>query len=125
MRSDKDNDQKIDKQEAKQLALKIRLQLQEYDVDFDSDKFLKVIGKDPSVPGVISIVQKLLPDDDVKEGNERKVVNDGPCCDSDEDSDDEEDEMYGECGSTGIDYKILFARSLTYNFCLCRYVLLV
>lgn len=98
VKSDKDNDQKIDKQEAKELALKIRLQLQEYDVDFDSQKFIKVIAKDPSVPGVIAIVQKLLPAEEKK--NEVKVDssrnNADYMTDSDEDSEDEEEsEMYG------------------------------
>ena len=98
VKSDKDNDQKIDKQEAKELALKIRLQLQEYDVDFDSQKFIKVIAKDPSVPGVIAIVQKLLPAEEKKK--EVKVDssrnNADYMTDSDEDSEDEEEsEMYG------------------------------
>lgn len=61
VKSDRDNDQTIDKSEAKTLALRIRLSLQEYGVQFDSDKFLKAIGSNPSVPGVIAIVQKLLP----------------------------------------------------------------
>lgn len=98
VKSDKDNDQKIDNQEAKELALKIRLQLQEYDVDFDSQKFIKVIAKDPSVPGVIAIVQKLLPAEEKKK--EVKVDssrnNADYMTDSDEDSEDEEEsEMYG------------------------------
>lgn len=100
VKSDKDNDQKIDKQEAKELALKIRLQLQEYDVEFDSQKFIKVIAKDPSVPGVIAIVQKLLPAEEKKK--EVKVessrYNTDYMTDSDEDSEDEEEsEMYGKC----------------------------
>lgn len=61
VKSDTDNDQTIDRQEAKTLALRIRLALQEYDVQFDSEKFLNAIGKNPSVTGVIAIVQKLLP----------------------------------------------------------------
>lgn len=61
MKSDRDNDQSIDPKEAKTLALKIRLQLQEYDVEFDSEKFTNVIKKNPTIPGVIAVVQKLLP----------------------------------------------------------------
>lgn len=87
VKSDKDNDQTIDRAEAKTLALRIRLTLQEYGVEFDSDKFLKVIGEDSSVQGVIAIVQKLLPSEKPK-----KDVDD---YDSDEDSDeDSEDDLY-------------------------------
>ena len=100
VKRDKDNDQKIDKQEAKELALKIRLQLQEYDVDFDSQKFIKVIAKDPSVPGVIAIVQKLLPAEEKKKeakvDSSRKNTDYMTDSDEDEDSEDEEEsEMYG------------------------------
>lgn len=83
VKSDRDNDQQIDKTEAKTLALRIRLSLQEYGVEFDSEKFLKAIGDDPTVQSVIGIVQKLLPapegDDDDSES---------------EDEDGEEDELY-------------------------------
>lgn len=97
LRSDKDNDQRIDPKEAQELALKISLQLQAYDVGFDTKKFVKVVAKDPSVSGVIGIVLKLLPRDDIEE--ESVVVDDA--IDSDEDSDDEDDEeteLYGEFG---------------------------
>lgn len=83
VKSDSDNDQTIDRQEAKTLALRIRLALQEYDVQFDSEKFLKAIGKNPSVPGVIAIVQKLLP-------AEKKGVG-GETSDSEEEGSDDDD----------------------------------
>jgi len=92
VQSDRDNDQTIDKNEGKVLALKIRLQLQEYGVEFDSEKFMKVIEKNPTVPGVIAVVQKLLP-----AGKEEVEDDEGADYDSDFDSDeesDEEDEMY-------------------------------
>ena len=38
MKSDRDNDNRIDRKEAKTLALRIRIALQEYGVDFDSEK---------------------------------------------------------------------------------------
>jgi len=92
MKSDRDNDLTIDKSEAKTLALRIRLSLQEYGVEFDSEKFLKAIGSKPSVPSVIAIVQKLLPSNKEKkeEGNDDGESDDS---DSDEDS-DEEDDIY-------------------------------
>merc|ERR1712071_427759 len=58
VKSDKDNDQQIDRSEAKTLALRIRLSLQEYGVVFDSEKFLKAIGDHATVQGVIAIVQR-------------------------------------------------------------------
>jgi len=94
MKSDKDNDETIDKKEAKELSLKIALQLQAYDVGFDTAKFLKVVAKDPSVSGVIAVVLKLLPKDEKKEEDEKKHFDDAS--DSDEDSDDEDSDLYGE-----------------------------
>lgn len=88
VKSDKDNDQTIDKQEAKTLALRIRLSLQEYGVEFDSEKFLKAIGSNATVQSVIGIVQKLLP------APKQEGDDDDSDYDSDEDSDASPDEMY-------------------------------
>ncbi len=68
------------------MALRIRLSLQEYGVDFDSDKFLKAIGSSPSVPGVIAIVQKLLPAEKRGETNDES--------DSEDEDDDSEVDVY-------------------------------
>ena len=87
VKSDRDNDQTIDKTEAKTLALRIRLSLQEYGVDFDSDKFLKAIGSNPSVPGVIAIVQKLLPAEKRGEASDESS-------DSEAEDDDSEEDLY-------------------------------
>eukprot|EP00986_Skeletonema_menzelii_P013083 scaffold7431_cov228-Skeletonema_menzelii.AAC.3 len=62
IKSDVNNDQKFCKVESKMLALKIRIQLQEYGVEFDEMKFYKVMNENPTVPRVIAIVQKLIPD---------------------------------------------------------------
>lgn len=86
VKSDTDNDQTIDRQEAKTLALRIRLTLQEYDVQFDSEKFLRAIGDNPSVPGVIAIVQKLLP-------KEKEATGDGGES-SDSEGEESDDEMF-------------------------------
>ena len=85
VKSDKDNDQTIDKSEAKTLALRIRLSLQEYGVQFDSDKFLKAIGNNPSVPGVIAIVQKLLPKPSGDDDDDETYESDADSYDSEED----------------------------------------
>jgi len=87
MKSDRDNDNSIDRSEAKTLALRIRLSLEEYGVVFDTQKFLKAIGDEPTVQKVIRIVQKLLPE------NKEKKDDDDECdLDSDENSDDDSDD---------------------------------
>ncbi len=83
VKSDKNNDQSIDRVEAKVLALRIRLALQEYGVEFDAEKFLMAIRKDPSLTGVMAIVQKLLANDDAS-----------PDLDRDDDDDDLFDMFY-------------------------------
>mmetsp|Transcript_15618 Transcript_15618/g.24238 ORF Transcript_15618/g.24238 Transcript_15618/m.24238 type:complete len:351 (-) Transcript_15618:111-1163(-) len=88
IKSDKDNDETINKKEAKELSLKIRLQLQAYDVGFDTEKFAKVVAKDPSLQGVLNIVLRLLP----KEENEEEVDKSKRYYDYSSDSDEEEEE---------------------------------
>lgn len=84
MKSDTNNDHTIDRREADMLALRIRLQLEEYGVEFDSDKFLRAVGNCPSIPCVLSIAQKLL---QPMSG----VEADDDSHDSDEDDSDDED----------------------------------
>mmetsp|Transcript_10936 Transcript_10936/g.17302 ORF Transcript_10936/g.17302 Transcript_10936/m.17302 type:complete len:196 (+) Transcript_10936:1-588(+) len=86
-RSDTNNDDSIDRSEAKTLALRIRISLQEYGVVFDTQKFLKAIGDEPTVQKVISIVQKLLP-----ANKDKKDDDDDSDFDSDGDSDDDSDD---------------------------------
>ena len=78
VKSDKDNDQSIDRIEAKTLALRIRLALQEYGVEFDAEKFLTAIRRDPSVTGVMGIARRLL------EHNSDKVDGSGLSEDDDD-----------------------------------------
>ncbi|EED93780.1 predicted protein [Thalassiosira pseudonana CCMP1335] len=66
--SDKDNDQRFNKAEAKILALKIRIKLQEYGVDFDEQRFYHVMNVNPTIPRIIAIVQKLTPSIDSVDG---------------------------------------------------------
>lgn len=81
IKSDVNNDQKFCKVESKMLALKIRIQLQEYGVEFDEMKFYKVMNKCPTVPRVIAIVQKLIPG--LSEDDDSAAASD----DDDEDND--------------------------------------
>jgi hypothetical protein len=72
--SDKDNDMRISKVESKMMALKIRIQLQEYGVEFDESKFYKVLSVNPCVPRIISLVQKLIPNlDQIGSESERPI----------------------------------------------------
>eukprot|EP00581_Thalassiosira_minuscula_P010488 CAMPEP_0183709740 /NCGR_PEP_ID=MMETSP0737-20130205/5721_1 /TAXON_ID=385413 /ORGANISM="Thalassiosira miniscula, Strain CCMP1093" /LENGTH=344 /DNA_ID=CAMNT_0025937911 /DNA_START=271 /DNA_END=1305 /DNA_ORIENTATION=- len=93
VKSDQDNDCTIDRMEAKTLALRIRLALQEYGVMFDSQKFIKAIGGNTSVSGIIDIVTKLLPTE--KKQKVEKEEDSDSDSDSDWDSDsDEEDDLF-------------------------------
>ncbi|KAL3795455.1 hypothetical protein HJC23_000813 [Cyclotella cryptica] len=65
--SDRDGDNSISRQEAKALSLQIQIQLETYGVEFDCEKFIKVIGMNPTLAKVISIVQKLLPSENEEE----------------------------------------------------------
>jgi len=61
IRSEKDNDQIIDRVEAKLLALKITVKLEAYGVSFDEEKFLQAVALSPTLLGVAGTVRKLLP----------------------------------------------------------------
>lgn len=99
MKSDKDGDETINQKEAKELALKISLQLQAYDVGFDTEKFLKVVAKDSSVSGVLNIVLRLLPkEEDEEEEEKMERVNERYYDDSSDSEEEDEDEDYGEFG---------------------------
>ncbi len=87
IKSDVNNDQKFCKVESKMLALKIRIQLQEYGVEFDEMKFYKVMNQNPTVSRVIAIVQKLIPD---VAGDDASAAS----SDIDEDEDDDDYDMF-------------------------------
>jgi len=71
--SDRDGDNSISRTEAKTLSLQIKLQLETYGVEFDVDKFIKVVGSSPTVSSVIAIVQKLLlPTEEGENGDEEE-----------------------------------------------------
>eukprot|EP00956_Cyclotella_meneghiniana_P022789 scaffold43448_cov51-Cyclotella_meneghiniana.AAC.11 len=58
--SDRDGDGSISRKEAISLSLQIKVQLDTYGVQFDVNKFIKVVETTPSVSSIIAIVQKLL-----------------------------------------------------------------
>ncbi len=106
IKSDKDNDETIDKKEAIELALKIRLQLQAYDVGFDTEKFVKVVAKDSSLQGVLNIVLRLLPKEENED--EEEVDESKRYYDYSSDSDEDDDE-YGEFGFIAFNRGVPFA----------------
>mmetsp|Transcript_22657 Transcript_22657/g.40885 ORF Transcript_22657/g.40885 Transcript_22657/m.40885 type:complete len:287 (+) Transcript_22657:2-862(+) len=59
--NDKDSRHRIDRVEAKLLALKITVKLEAYGVVFDEDKFLHAVALNPTLWGVAGTVRKLLP----------------------------------------------------------------
>jgi len=61
--SDLDNNQRICRDEAKLLALKIAVQLEEHTIAFDESKFMQAVALNPTLCGVVGIVRKLLPTD--------------------------------------------------------------
>lgn len=61
MRNSKDISQRIDRVEAKLLALKITVKLESYGVTFNEDKFLQAVSLNPTPWGVVVTVRKLLP----------------------------------------------------------------
>jgi len=95
LKCDKKNTGRLDKDEAQLLALRIRIQLQEYGVEFDEHKFLHVLSSKPTVPRVIGIVQKLIPKYERKkldrERSNKFTEKVGVKVDDDDDDDDESD----------------------------------
>lgn len=86
-KSNKSSSETFDNSEAKILALMIHISLQVYGVDFDSDKFLKVMGEDATLQRVFGILQRLLP-----ANNNGQTENAGSHhSDWDEEMDDEDD----------------------------------
>ena len=95
MRSDHDKTWFINQREAGPLALRIQIQLQEYRVRFDSDKFVQVVGEGATVQAVITLLMKLLPVEvwgAAAGGNEDEEEADEEPEDSE--SDIEEDSVY-------------------------------
>lgn len=74
--SDRHNTQRIDRVEAKLLALKICVQLESYAITFDEDKFLQAVALNPTLWGVIMTVRKLIPMDEYYEPGENSDEDD-------------------------------------------------
>lgn len=64
LQCDLNRDGMIDKREATILAKRLSLGLEIYGIVFDTDKFFRAVGLSPSICGVLTIVRRLLPDED-------------------------------------------------------------
>lgn len=81
MASDRNNDGTFSEKETGMLALRISMQLQEEGVEFDQEKFKRVMSKSPTMAQTIKIVKRLVPAVDGEEGTSADEV----------DAEDEED----------------------------------
>lgn len=70
--NDKDSKHRIDRVEAKLLALKITVKLEAYGVVFDEDKFLQAVALNPTLWGVAGTVRKLLPSSSSSQNNKKE-----------------------------------------------------
>lgn len=78
--SDKNCDMRFNKVETKMMALRIRMALQEYNVDFDEAMFFQFVSANPCVKRIVSMVQMLIP----------KMVSISEENESEEDEDEEQ-----------------------------------
>lgn len=76
IRSEKESSQRIDRVEAKLLALKITVKLEAYGITFDEDKFLHAVALNPTILGVAGTVRKLLPPDEEHGDDNISIVSD-------------------------------------------------
>lgn len=86
----------LNKVEAKALEARLKLSLDAYGVVFDTEKFYRAIGLSPSLVNVISIVKRLLPDENnrVSSFNSDDSDDEYNSEEEEEDDDDEFDMFY-------------------------------
>lgn len=97
IQSDLDKSGIISKKEAQILAARLEISLQVYGIVFDTKKFLKVVGLSPSLPSVMRIVKRLLPDEDEDQQHpERQSEFGARYADSNNSSRDSEITDYGD-----------------------------
>lgn len=70
IKSDKNNDQIINEKEAYLLAFRLRIQLHEYGVEFNSEKFVRYIGSNFSTAKLIRIACMILQPDHIRDAKE-------------------------------------------------------
>ena len=90
LQSDFDRDNIISKKEANILETRLFISLQIYGVLFDAVKFHRAVGLSPSLCGVMTIVKRLLPDENNRLSSFYSVDSDA----DDESEVEEEDDVY-------------------------------
>lgn len=91
LRSDVDRDCKLNREEAEALKRRLKISLDAYGVVFDVEKFHRAIGLSPSLFNVITIVKRLLPDENNRLSSFYSVVSDD---EGDIDDEEEQDDDY-------------------------------
>jgi len=92
LQSDFDRDNIISKKEANILETRLFISLQIYGVLFDAVKFHRAVGLSPSLCGVMTIVKRLLPDENNRLSSFYSVDSDDD--DDESEVDEEEDDVY-------------------------------
>lgn len=77
LRSEKQSRHRMDRVEAKLLALKITVKLESYGITFDEDKFLQAVALNPTLWGVAGTVRKLLAQEEDQVDDESTSVSHG------------------------------------------------
>jgi len=90
LQSDIDRNGVIDRKEADILARRLTISLDVYGIVFDEVKFHRAVGLSPSVGGVMAIVRRLLPNDDLDDDNGRMMSSSSFYSTGSDDDDDEE-----------------------------------
>jgi hypothetical protein len=88
MLADANNSGDFCKVELKMLVLKIRLQLSEYGVEFNEQKFYNLMSANPSVECALNIVKCLIPSNSDEESDVSEEYED---CNDEEDNDNDDD----------------------------------
>jgi hypothetical protein len=92
MLSDRNNDGNFCKVELKMLVLKIRMQLSEYGVYFEEQKFYNLMSANPTVERAVHILKHLIPSNNDEECEDSGEYEDED--DEDDEDEDEDDDLY-------------------------------
>lgn len=91
MQSDLDRDNRLCRKEAELLETRLQFSLNIYGIVFDVEKFRRAVALSPSLMGVVTIVRRLLPDENDRVSSFWDIDTDE---EEDEEESDEEDGVY-------------------------------
>lgn len=75
LRSDVGRDGVLSRHEASVLETRLSISMHLYGIVFDTEKFRRAVGLSPSLPGVMAIVKRLLPDENNRLSSFYSVVS--------------------------------------------------